>query len=253
MGKYDDLLIRCSALGSILGEGRRIGLTDLQEKELSELLLKEKVTEKQKEKICSLIEKKECKSEFDLSESAKTYLKKIVREDYLDFKYSLNSKEVSKGNEVELSAIDFLNTYLFKSYKKNTIRLTNQFITGECDIETDCEIIDIKCSWSKETFPLLPEEGENFDYECQGRGYMMLYNRSTFKIAYCLMDTPSRLINLLWDNVDIHTMNSITLDQRFTFVEYKRDFNFEEKIMHKVKECRRFANWYHEKIINKNK
>ena len=49
-----------------------------------------------------------------------------------------------------------------KKYIKNTTRLENDGITGECDIydPKECLIIDTKCSWDIGTHPFFIEEAQ---------------------------------------------------------------------------------------------
>ena len=49
-----------------------------------------------------------------------------------------------------------------KKYIKNTTRLENDWITGECDIydPKECLIIDTKCSWDIGIHPFFIEEAQ---------------------------------------------------------------------------------------------
>jgi hypothetical protein len=65
---------------------------------------------------------------------------------------------LTKESNQELESINLLNSVRFENYEKNDQRIENDFITGECDIITNESIIDIKTSWSLDTFPELPED-----------------------------------------------------------------------------------------------
>lgn len=106
----------------------------------------------------------------------------------------IKSKYLTKGNENEQVAIDLVNEVLGTKYVKNQVRLTNMFITGECDIEDVEEISDIKCSWDIFTFyDAITSNGD--DYEFQLRGYMELYDKPKARVIYCLTDTPHLMLN----------------------------------------------------------
>ena len=104
-------------------------------------------------------------------------------------------------------------------YLKNTERLSNIFITGECDINAEDKIIDIKTSWSLETFPPSPEDINNKDYEWQLRAYMWLYNKPKAELAYCMVSTPDYLLKD-WDNLDIHKVDKFDPVLRVTTISF---------------------------------
>jgi hypothetical protein len=244
--------IRCSSLGKIMGNGRAIGLTETQKKDLQTLLEKPKLTEKQEQEKQRLIEKGECKAEFNLSQTAKTYVESLVRQDILEFEPTqLQTKEIKKGNLCEQDSINLYNAYHFDApYKKNEIKMFNEWIQGTCDIDTGQKIVDLKTSWDKETFPLLPEEAENSDYEWQLRGYMMLYGREFSEVVFCLVTTPDYLLDFE-PNLTLHDCDNIPIEIRVTICRYQRDLDKELQIIEKVKECNRYAQYYYQKIISK--
>jgi len=261
---FDNLLIRCSALGKIMGAGRNIGLTDKQKEDYEALLIKPNLTPKQQLDKERLYEKSLCKYEFDLSETAKTYIKGLVKEKIFMYDTEVTSKQMEKGLLVEDKAIELYNSIFFKNYEKNTIKMHNDFIQGTCDIDAPSKIIDIKSSWTLETFPATKEEGKNEDYEWQGRGYMWIYDKPFFELAYCFIDTPDSLLD--WENnLKIHQhirhfegdngkMVAVPIKEELlvTVLKFERDIELEEKIKYKVGECRRFANYYANQILSKN-
>jgi hypothetical protein len=141
-----------------------------------------------------------------LSATCKTYIKELVKEDLFGYKSTIDSKYLTKGIDMEDTSIDLYNEVHGTLYLKNTERLENEFITGECDINAEDKIIDIKSSWSLETFPAAPEDVNNKDYEWQLRGYMMLYDKPKAELAYCMVNTPDYLLKE-WDNWNIHKVD----------------------------------------------
>lgn len=173
-----------------------------------------------------------------LSVGAKTYVEDLASEFVYGYVKTFNSKECDKGLIVEDPSIALLNEVLFTSYVKNTERKTNDWLTGECDIDTGEKIIDIKSPWSLATFPATVRAGRDKDYEWQLRGYMMLWNRDLAEIAYCMVTTPDELIR--FEPTDIHYVDHIDPTLRVTRVPYVRDLVLEDKIKVKVDACRKY-------------
>jgi hypothetical protein len=185
-----------------------------------------------------------------LSATCKTYIKELVKEDLFGYRTTIDSKYLTKGIDLEDTSIDLYNEVHGTLYLKNTERLSNEFITGECDINAEDKIIDIKSSWSLETFPASPEDVNNKDYEWQLRGYMMLYNKPKAELAYCMVSTPDYLLKE-WDNLGIHKVDKHDPFLRVTTISFERDTEKEELIAQRVKDCREFYNEYKDSILNK--
>jgi hypothetical protein len=160
------------------------------------------------------------KKDSDLSAGAITYCKELAKQYVYGFKPSISSKYLEKGLLCEDAAIELYNQVFFANLKKNTVRKSNQWLTGECDIDDDQMIIDIKNSWSLMQFPALPEDAHDNDYEWQGRGYMMLWDKPKFRLAFCLVTTPLELRE--WDDELIHEVDHIDPELRVTVVDYDR-------------------------------
>lgn len=251
---FDNMLIRCSALGNVTGAGRTIGLTDAMKKELSELQQKPKLTPNQEAKMDELIERSKCKAEFSLSEGAMTWVEKEVEQAIYKFDEEINQEQMEKGEIVEPESIELYNHVFDKSFEKNTIFKSNDWIRGTADIVGKNIIVDIKSSWSLLTFPKLPKYAKNYIYEMQVRGYMMLWEKQFGEIAHCMVDTPDHLIAHKFNlNLEIHKVRDIPKDLLVTIVKFERDLDIEEKIKEKVLECRRYAKFYANNILSKNR
>ena len=172
------------------------------------------------------------KSEI-LSETAKSYIKSVAKQDFFGYNVDLNNKYVIKGQEQEQDSINLLNAVRMTSYVKNDKRLINDIMTGECDILLDDHIIDIKTSWSLETFPALAEDGMNKDYEWQLRAYMYLYDRPTAELIYCMVTTNDDLLSQ-WDNLSLHRVDHIDPDKRVTVIPFERDQDLESQMIEKL-------------------
>ena len=181
-----------------------------------------------------------------LSETAKSEIRKIAKQDFFGYELNIKTKPMIKGTDWEHLGIELLNDVRFtKKYTKNNLRLENEYMTGCCDILMDDLIIDIKSSWSLDTFPATPSEGENSDYEWQGRAYMWLYDRPAFELVYTMYTTPDDLLTE-WDNLSIHRVDHIPMHHRVTVLSYERDMDKEEEIRERLIYC----NEYYSKYIN---
>lgn len=168
-----------------------------------------------------------------LSEGAKTYLDKCAKELFYDYTTEAGSKETAKGLEVEDQAIELFNSVFFTDHKKNTERRETDYLTGECDIFTGSEIIDIKSSWSIATFPATVRAGDKKEYEWQARAYMHLWDVPRATIAYCLVDTPDHLVG--YEDENLHIVSHISPELRITRVRYERDDALEKKLIERCK------------------
>jgi len=184
------------------------------------------------------------KSEI-LSETAKSEIRKIAKQDFYGYSLEVKTKPMIKGTEWEQEGINLLNDIRFTNYTKNELRVENEYMSGCCDIITDDLIIDIKSSWSLETFPATPSEGDSSDYEWQGRAYMWLYDRPAFELVYTMYTTPDELLTE-WDNLSIHRVDHIPMQHRVTVLSYERDMDKEEEIRERLIYC----NEYYSKYIN---
>lgn len=222
---------RCSSLGLIMTDAKTID-DQLLTPEIAEISRKTKKSDDEKALIRGLLD-------HSLSAGAKTEIKSMAKEHVYDFKEIITGKYMDKGLIVEDQSIELYNAVFFTDYKKNTVRLTNEWITGECDIIIPgVRGIDIKSSWSLATFPAVAEDGEDKLYEWQCRGYMMLWDVPEWEVAYCMVNTPDELIK--YEQETLHFVDHIPEELRITRVHYKRDIGLEEKIKRKVEVARKY-------------
>ena len=181
----------------------------------------------------------------NLSQGAKTYIRQVAKQDFFQYRVELDNKYINKGKDQEQDSIDLLNAVRFTNYKKNDVRIENEYMTGECDILVDDRVIDIKTSWNLETWPATPGEAHDNDYEWQGRAYLMLYEREIFELVFCMVTTKDEFLNQ-WEQIDLHRVDHIAPEKRITSVIYERDLEKEELIREKLI----FANEYYSQYIN---
>ena len=148
-----------------------------------------------------------------LSQTAKSHIEQLAKENFFNYRNQISSRYIDKGQQQEQDSIELLNTVRMESYTKHVGRVSNDYLTGECDIITSDTIIDIKTSWSIDTWPALPQDGVNSDYEWQMRAYMMLYDRPQAEVIYCLVTTDPDLLSS-FDNHELHQVDHIPADKR---------------------------------------
>lgn len=191
----------------------------------------------------SLMTSPKSKSEI-LSAGAKTYIKSKAKEDFYGYRSEINSKYIQKGLMQEQDSIDLLNTVRFEDYIKNDVRMVDKYMTGEADIVTYDLIIDVKTSWSLETFPALAEEGYESKYEWQLRAYMMLYDRPKAELIYCMVTTSNELLNE-WENLAIHRVDHIAPEKRITVLSFERDQDKEIEMLDRLKWATEYYDEYY--------
>ena len=185
-----------------------------------------------------------------LSKTAQSYIREIAKQDFYGYETQLSTRQIRKGLEYEPESIELLNAVRFTDYKKNTERLSNEHITGEPDIVTDNSIIDIKTSWSLETFPATISEGESSLYEWQLRAYMYLFNKPLAELIYCMIDTNDDLLND-FDNLSIHKVKHIEPAKRITCLKFERNTLYEEQIRETLVYCFEYYSKYVNELNNK--
>ena len=190
-----------------------------------------------------------------LSETAKSYIKNVAYSDFFGIKKEISTKEMTKGIECEQDTIDLLNLVEFENYTKSDASGDNGWLTGHPDILTDTGVIDVKTSWSFETFPILQEDVEKMivasKYEWQVRGYMMLFEKEWAKVVWGLVDTPDELLTE-WDNEALHKVSHIEPNKRISCSKsFERCLDIESEIKERYDAGNEFYKQIIEELKNK--
>lgn len=176
------------------------------------------------------------KKQGELSAKAKEVIIKMAIESHFDTHIYSSNKYIKKGIECENDSIELFNTVFFKALEKNTVRISNDFITGECDLIDDDLIIDIKTSWDIKTFGM--QRIDPTMYEWQLRGYMWLYDKPKACTVHCLVNTPPHLIRF---DDGIHEFDHIPPSKRVIVgnIVY-RDIELEKAMIEKITLAREY-------------
>jgi len=266
MTDFSKALIRCSAIGHIMKNGKG-SYTDADELKLSELKLKPKRTDNQEKQYVGLLTKKA--DGVLLSETCKKYLiRTYALEKYNRISDEPMTKQMYKGIQCEEDSIDLFCKVEKVFYSKNKEKIKNEFLSGTPDlfdgstVFSSQEIIDIKSSWDITTYLKNIDGALNPLYYWQIQGYMAISGAKVGTIAYCLVNTPDEIINdekrRLFFKMGVATeenpkflkevakmernmrFDDIPIEERVLRFTVERNDNDIERIYEKVKKCRLF-------------
>ena len=182
-----------------------------------------------------------------ISDTAKSAIRDIVKEDLYGFRSFTGNQYTQKGNLLEDLAIEMSGKMRLRNYQKHVGRVENELITGECDV-LDLErklIIDTKCTWDIGTHPFFADEAmekvKKAGYDVQMQAYMWLYDCEVANIDFWLFPCPPELLNG-WDDIDqlVHLVEKIDIRERKTTVVIERDEAIIQKIKDKIPHCQEY-------------
>ena len=184
-----------------------------------------------------LMTKPRSKSEV-LSKTTKSYLEEWTKEQIYGVRKNIQSKYLTKGNEVEDDAINYASAekgWLFA--EKNEEYFEDEYFCGTPDVILEDKIIDIKSSWDCFSFPLFYNGIPNKDYYYQLQTYMHLTGKHKAQLVYVLMNTPEELT--FEESHDYTEINSKYRIKTFD-IEYDEEVMQEMKL--KVEQSREYIN-----------
>ena len=182
-----------------------------------------------------------------ISDTAKSAIRDIVKEDLYGFRSFTGNQYTQKGNLLEDLAIEMSGKMRLRNYQKHVGRVENELITGECDV-LDLKnklIIDTKCTWDIGTHPFFADEAmekvKKAGYDVQMQAYVWLYGCDVANIDFWLFPCPPELLNG-WDDIDqlVHLVEKIDIRERKTTVVIERDEAIIQKIKDKVPHCQEY-------------
>ena len=182
-----------------------------------------------------------------ISDTAKSAIRDIVKEDLYGFRSFTGNQYTQKGNLLEDLAIEMSGEMRFRNYQKHVGRVENELITGECDV-LDLErklIIDTKCTWDIGTHPFFTDEAmekvKKAGYDVQMQAYMWLYDCDVANIDFWLFPCPPELLKD-WDDIDqlVYLVEKIDIRERKMTVVIERDESVIQKIKDKIPHCQEY-------------
>jgi hypothetical protein len=241
--------IRASAAGSIMAGKHRLEASEAQLKNIATMEAREKpMTPKQKEKYDIDVEARDNpRDNPELPATAKSYCKLWHKEQVYKRRKEIFGDPLEKGNFCEDESIRFLNKLLLEDHVKNEEYKEDGWMTGTADIIGDNLVIDMKNSFTFDTFPLHDFGITNKDYYYQLQVYMHLYGKTKAELRYCLMNMPHHMIeraakreayltNKDYDEVFTKVYNQLTYDNVEPKYKYKTfPIDFDPAVIEKVK------------------
>ena len=182
-----------------------------------------------------------------ISDTAKSAIRDIVKEDLYGFRSFTGNQYTAKGNLLEDLAIEMSGKMRYRNYQKHVGRVENELITGECDV-LDLErklIIDTKVTWDIGTHPFFQDEAmekvKKAGYDVQMQAYMWLYDCEVAEVDFWLFPCPAELLKD-WDDIDqlVHLVEAIDIRERKTTVTIERDESVIQKIKDKIPHCQEY-------------
>ena len=182
-----------------------------------------------------------------ISDTAKSAIRDIVKEDLYGFRSFTGNQYTQKGNLLEDLAIEMSGKMRLRNYQKHVGRVENELITGECDV-LDLErklIIDTKVTWDIGTHPFFQDEAvekvKKAGYDVQMQAYMWLYDCEVAHVDFWLFPCPPELLKD-WDDIDqlVSLVEKIDIRERKTTVTIERDESVIQKIKDKIPHCQEY-------------
>lgn len=182
-----------------------------------------------------------------LTNDAKSAVRKAVKEDLTNTRKFKGNIATEKGCLLEDLAIEMSGKMRFRKLTKHVGRVSNDLITGECDVldKKNRLILDTKCSQDIDTHPWFADEAQEkvkkAGYDWQMQGYMWLYECEVAHVDFWLLPTPPELLNS-WDDIDylVHAVNAIDIRDRLTTVVVHRDEEMIRKIQERIPHCQNY-------------
>ena len=229
-----EILFRCSSIGKLMTAPVSIDPA-LVTPEVEAIQAKKKRTDEEKAELERL-------KLGTLSETAKTYIRELVRQELWGVDFEVSSKYTDKGLAVEAEGLALLNRVRGLALVKNAERRSDGQITGEADTvdlgPRRCGH-DLKCSWSLQTFPAFVRDCEDSLYAWQMRGYMRLWDVDRWEVNYAMVNTPEELLGQ-YEPQQLHLVEHIPEHMRLTTWAIERDRALEAQMDVKLKLARAY-------------
>jgi hypothetical protein len=201
--KYKDwsnFLVPCTGIASILSRPPSArDLTKQERKAYDKFMAKETLDVDETLKVEQMNAKIARFNNPELSKAAIAYILKRYSWEKYNARIAavgLTSSSAAKGNAMESEGIKLLSEFDGIEYKKSDELIKNDYLLGRCDVfcATSNKIVDVKTSWSINSF--LPCLFSKLDrkYWYQIQGYMELHDCPSAEVCFVLMNTPIHLV-----------------------------------------------------------
>lgn len=283
---FDDFKVRCSAISMALSNSRTNPvITEKQTLRLIELEAKENLTDKMKEEVAELLEKKMNGTKIILSDTCISYLmseyawrvegKVSVTKEIMDIPQMQKGRIVEPDSLRLLTLVDGIQYNANEDENGERERVFNDFLSGEVDayvgesIMTATILPDVKSIWDLPTFLCKIHEPLTVSNDWQVKGYMDITGAQEGFIANCLVDTPENVIEgvkwKLLGKLNVATEEAPEFKSKWEILERSMRFNtmpihkrvfkkpvekmsdIQQQLLYdRVKVCREWLNTFHE-------
>jgi hypothetical protein len=202
---FENWKCRCSAISKLTANSKENPpITEIQLEELRKLEEKPVLTDPQKLKLATLIQKRENSKNIVLSDTAIGYLVESYAWETAKKKSVSREMDITafrKGKLCEQESIEMLSFVDNTVYQKNTERVENEFLSGEPDVFTGAAILEaVRVIDMKNTFdyPLfLAKITASIDKanRMQVQGYGDITGAKELQVAYALCNMPEIMRN----------------------------------------------------------
>lgn len=194
---FSKYIFRSHMVGKIISSTNP--LTELQKEKFAELHKRfigegNPLTQNQEVEYISLRNKDNESRILKLNDSAKKVLNDIVYYEKFNRRELLDNKYLKKGIEREKEARDLISKVTGILLVKDDERRSNEWVTGKRDINFS-KILDVKTSYSLDTFYAHLIEKANEIYLDQLDCYMDLWDIKESILCHCLVDTTVNMVN----------------------------------------------------------
>ena len=252
--------IRASSCGSIMAGKHILEASDAQLANIIKMESREKpmTVNQQARYDKDVYDRDNPRPNPELPAGVKTYCKLWHKEQIYDRRKEISGDPLEKGNFCEDESIRFLNDQLLEDHVKNEEYKEDEWMTGTADIIGDDLVIDMKNSFTFDTFPLHDFGITNKDYFYQLQVYMHLYGKTKAELRYALMNMPHHMIERMakkkayytnsdYDEVFTKVYNQVTygnVDPKYRFKVFPIDFDpaVIEKVKARVNLCQQYIN-----------
>lgn len=203
----------------------------------------------------TVVELKEFKDTWELSTTAKTWIKETAKETFYGYHKQIETRYMDKGHANEDEGVQMVSDIMGTEYTKHVGRISLTWLTGECDIldQENGVIIDIKNAWDLSTFPAFKEDVnkkvKEAGYDWQQKGYLILYKCQKAYVAYCMTETPAELVPD-WEDITLHQVNHIAPSKRVTISD---EITVTEEEVKEIKRAYKAANAYYKECLTELK
>lgn len=263
----ENLLIRCSSLYKLMSKPKTKSkaqqyaetVAKLEEESAKYEAMANKTTKTAQNKLLKLsdltaqaAELEPFKDAWELSTTAKTWIKETAKETFYGYEKQLENKYLEKGHQNEETAIKMVSDLIGADYVKNTERKSLTWLTGEADIvdQKNGVIIDIKNAWDITTFPAFKEDVnkkvKEAGYDWQQKGYLILWKLKKAFVCYCITDTPAELVPD-WEDITLHQVEQHEAAKR---VSWSDEITVSQEEVKEIKRAYKAANAFYNECLN---